>query len=83
VEAVVVKPAHVFHDRELQLGAGAPHSIFDQFGLERVHEALREGVVVGVADGADRRQDAVVVDDLGVVKDVYCLGSTGPRNSVQ
>ncbi|HEX3833687.1 MAG TPA: hypothetical protein VHW04_17040 [Solirubrobacteraceae bacterium] len=50
VQAVVVEPADVFHDGELELGAGAPHAVFDQLGLERVHEALGQGVVIRVAD---------------------------------
>jgi hypothetical protein len=41
-----VEPAEVFDDRELELGARAPDAVGDQLGLERVDEALGQGVVV-------------------------------------
>jgi hypothetical protein len=40
--------------RELELGSGAPDAVGDEFGLDGVDEALREGIVVGVADRSDR-----------------------------
>ncbi len=60
----MVQPADVFDDGEFELGAGAPHTVGDQLGLEAVDEALGERVVVGVTDRSDRRQDPVVVEDL-------------------
>ena len=68
VQAVVVKPAEVGDDRELQLRAGAPDAVCDELGLEGVDEALGEAVVVGVADRADRLQHLVIVEDLREVK---------------
>jgi hypothetical protein len=46
VQAAGVEPAEVFDDRELELAAGAPDAVADQFGLERVDEALGERIVV-------------------------------------
>jgi hypothetical protein len=40
VHPIVVEPADVFHDRELELSAGTPDAVGDQFGLEAVDEAL-------------------------------------------
>jgi hypothetical protein len=57
----------VLDDGELELGAGAPDAVGDQLGLEAVDEALGERVVVGVADRADRGEDAVIGERLGVV----------------
>ena len=67
MQSVVVEPADVFDDGELELGPGAPDAVGDQLGLEAVDEALGQRVVVRVADRADRRQDVVVIEDLGVV----------------
>jgi hypothetical protein len=64
VQAVGVEPGDPLDDRELQLGSGAPDAVGDQLGLEGVDEALGHRVVVGVADGADRREHAVVVEDV-------------------
>ena len=74
MQALVVEPADVFDDRELELCPGAPDTVADQLGLEAVDEALGRRVVVGVADRSDRREDAVVVEGLGVV-DAGVLGS--------
>jgi hypothetical protein len=41
-----------------------PDAIADQPGLEGLDEALGHRVVVAVADGPDRGQDAVVIEDL-------------------
>ena len=68
VQALVVEPGDVFDDGELELCAGAPDAVADQLGLEAVDEALRGRVVVGIADGADRGEHAVVVEGLGVVE---------------
>lgn len=64
VQAVVIEPSEILDDRELKLGARAPDAIGDQFGLERVHEALGEGVVERVADRADRLQHVVAIEQL-------------------
>jgi hypothetical protein len=66
MQPVVVRPADVLHDGQLELGPGAPDAIGDQLGLEAVDETFGHGVVVGVADRSDRREDVVVVEDLGV-----------------
>jgi len=68
VDALVVEPGDVLDDGELELRTGAPDAVADQLGLEAVDEALGGRVVVGIADGADRRSDAVVVEDLAVVE---------------
>jgi hypothetical protein len=68
VEALVVERGEVLDDRELELGAGAPDAVADQLGLEAVDEALRERVVVAIADRADRGEHAAVVEDLAVVR---------------
>jgi hypothetical protein len=60
VEAVVVEPADVLDDGELELGSGAPDAIGDELGLEAVDEAFGQRVVVGVADGSDRGEHTVV-----------------------
>jgi hypothetical protein len=67
VQAVVVEPADVLDDRELELGAGAPHAVGDQLGVEGIDERLGERVVQGIPDGADRGEHPVVVERLGVV----------------
>src|SRR4051794_317251 len=64
VQAAVVEPADVFDERELELGAGAPDTVGDQLGLEGVDEALGERVVIGIPDGPDRREHAVIVEHL-------------------
>jgi hypothetical protein len=66
VQAVVVEPADVLDDGELELRSSLPDAVGDELGLEAVDEALGERVVVGVADRADRRQEAVVGQGLGV-----------------
>jgi hypothetical protein len=50
VQAAGVKPGEVFDDRELELAASAPDAVGDQLGLDRVDEALGDGVVIGIAD---------------------------------
>ena len=42
----------------------AEDAVGDQFGLEGVDEAFGQGVVVGVADGADAGQHLAVVEHL-------------------
>ena len=68
MDALVVEPGDVLDDGELELGPGAPDAVADQLGLEAVDEALGGRVVVGVPDGADRGEDAVVVECLAVVE---------------
>jgi hypothetical protein len=46
VDAVGVEPAEVFDDGELELGAGLPDAVGDEFGHEGVDEAFRQVVVV-------------------------------------
>ncbi len=41
VEAVVVEPADVLDDGELELGPGAPHAVGDQLGLEASRRSSR------------------------------------------
>jgi len=67
VQAVVVEPSDPLDGPKLELGVGAPDAVGDQLGLERVHERLRERIVVGVPDRADGGQHAVVAQGLGVV----------------
>src|SRR2546422_1638018 len=67
VQTSVVEPAHVLDDGELQLRSSAPHPVCNELGLEAVEEALGHRVVVGVADRADGRQDAIVCERLGVI----------------
>ena len=62
VQALVVEPSDVLDDGELKLRSRSPDAVADQLGLEAVDEALRGGVIEGVADGADRRLHAVVVE---------------------
>ena len=68
--------------RELELAAAAPDPVGDQLGLEAVDEALGEGVVVGVADRADRREDAVIGQRLGVV-DAGARAAAAARRTAQ
>ncbi len=68
VQPFGVEPGDVLDDRELELGAAAPDAVADQLGLEAVDEALGERVVEGVPDGADRGEQAVVVEGLAVLE---------------
>ena len=68
MQALVVEPGDVFDDGQLQLRSRAPDPVGDQLRLEAVDEALGHRVVIGVADGADRGEDAVVGEGLGVVE---------------
>ena len=74
VEALVVEPADVANDRELELRLCSPDAIGDQLGLEAVDEAFGHRVVVGVADRSDRREHVMVIKDLRVVKRRVLLG---------
>jgi hypothetical protein len=72
-DALRVKPtaphARTRHWTEVwRINRAVPDTVADQLGLEAVDEALRGGVVEGVADGADRGLHAVVVEGLAVVE---------------
>lgn len=67
MQSGVVEPAEIFDDRELELGAGAPDAVGAQLGLEAVEERLGQGVVVGVVDRSDGREQAVIIEGLAVV----------------
>ena len=52
--------------RQRPEGAGVEDGGADAFGLVQAVHTLHEGVIVGVADGPDRRGDALEVEVLGV-----------------
>ena len=54
--AAVVKDFDVFEDRVRELQAGVPPLPVKQLGLHAPPERLGDGVVVGVANGSQRRQ---------------------------
>lgn len=55
VQASAVPPVEVLEQGELELLDAAPRAApVDQLGLELADRRLRQGVVVGVAAGADR-----------------------------
>ncbi len=59
MQTPVVPPVDVLEDGVLELFETARRpSRFDQFGFELLDCGPGEGVVVGVAEGADRRDDA-------------------------
>ena len=67
VETSVVEPVDVGEGRELDVIEAAPRAFrVDQFPLVEPVEALGERVVVAVALRADRRDDVVVGQPLGV-----------------
>jgi hypothetical protein len=83
VQPLVVVPVHSFEGRNLDVSEVFPGAaVADLLGLVEPDRRLREGIVVGVADTADGRVDADLVSRVVNAKDVYCLDSTGPRNSV-
>ena len=54
-QASVVEPIHPFERREFDVFDVAPGTAAaDDFGLEQADDGLRQGVVVRVADTADR-----------------------------
>jgi len=58
-EPAVVEPVDVAEGGQLDLLSGAPGAAgLDQFGLVQADYRFGQGVVVGVADGADRGLDA-------------------------
>src|SRR5699024_11250482 len=71
VEAPVVVPVDPSGGRELDVRvrserAGVEDGGADALGLEQAVDALHERVIEGVADGPDRRGDALEVEVLGV-----------------
>jgi hypothetical protein len=80
VPAVMVEPADVLDDGELELRATAPDAVGDELGLGAVDEDPGQRVVVGIADRPDRGEDAVVGQGLGVDA-VYCPNSRSRRNT--
>ena len=50
VQAVVVVPADVGDDRELELALGAPYAVAAQLGLDGVGEAFGERVVAAMVE---------------------------------
>ena len=68
MQSCVVEPVDPFQGGELDVGERLPGSFAaDLFGLEQADRGLGQGVVERVADAADRRLDAVVVEGLAVV----------------
>jgi hypothetical protein len=67
MQAVLVEPADVLDDRELELAACLPDAVGDELGLEAVDEALSHRIIVGIASAADRGKDVVIGEGLGVV----------------
>src|SRR5499427_8253072 len=63
----VVDPLDEGGDGALSLAPVAVEGAVDLLGLERAHEALGLGVVVGIADAAHARGDVVRRQQLGVV----------------
>src|SRR5699024_7735741 len=71
VEAPVVVPVDPAGGRELDVcerpeGTGVEDGGADALGLVQAVRALHERVVIGVADGPDRRGDAFEVEVFGV-----------------
>ena len=66
-QAAVVEPVDPREGGELDGFEGAPRPLpADHLGLEEADHGLGEGVVVAVADAADRRRDAGLGQALGV-----------------
>ena len=58
VESGVVEPVEVVQGGDLDLLRRLPRTVgVDQFGLVQPDDGFGEGVVVSVADGADRRRN--------------------------
>jgi hypothetical protein len=58
VEPGVVEPVDVVQGGDLDFLDGLAGLVgIDQLGLVQPHNGLREGVVIGVPDGADRRRN--------------------------
>lgn len=65
-QVAVVEPVDPFQGGDLDLLDRAPRALgFDQFGLEQADDGLSESVVVGVADGTDRRCGAGLGEAFG------------------
>jgi hypothetical protein len=73
VEAPVVEPVDVLEGGELDLLGGPPRPArLNELGLEQADDRLGEGIVVGVADGPDRRACSCCGQPLGEGDRVYC-----------
>ncbi len=82
VQAGVVVPVDPGDGGELEVVQAAPRPFVpDELGLVGADEALRERVVVGVADRADRGSGAGVERRSVQRIEVYCLGSTDRCNT--
>jgi len=71
VQAPLVEPVDPGHRGELDVGqvlqrAGVEGAGADGLGLEQSDDRLHQGVVVGVADGPDRRCDPPESEVLGI-----------------
>src|ERR1700733_1733704 len=60
----VVEVLDPLGDGDRQLDLGPPPLPVEQFDLHRAPERLHRGIVVAVADGAHRAQEAVLADEL-------------------
>ncbi len=79
VEAAMVEPVDVAQGGELDVVQAAPGPVsVDELPLVEPVEALGEGVVVAVALGADRGDDVVLVEPVGVADAEVPLGT--PRS---
>ncbi len=78
VEAVLVEPVHPVQGRQLEVVDAAPGSLVaDALELVEPDQALGLGVVVGIADAADRRNrtgkgESVLVPNGGVLPASLC-----------
>ena len=72
VEAAVVEPVDPFGGGQFDLLDGAPRlSGFDQLGFVQPVDRLGQRVIVGAADGTDRRLDASFREPLSDRIEVY------------
>jgi hypothetical protein len=72
VESRVVEPIEVVQGGDLDLFHRLPRTVgIDQLGLVEPNDGLREGVVVGVADGADRRRTPIAARRSVNAMEVY------------
>ena len=82
VDALVVEPVGVLEGGELDVESGVPRSVLvDELGLVQADGRLDEGVVVGVADRANRGGDAFEVEPVGVAQALVWVDSIGGRNT--
>ena len=80
-QAPVVEPVHPFQGGELDGFQSAPWSAApDHLGLVEAVDRLGQGVVIGIADAADRRFDASVGETLGVLDSDILRPAIGMMN---